>query len=61
MRVMMAHNSSRPQITPGPSPPHTPKIFVLQIYMNHTNDLFWIQNGEFRRKVTSLHQSTTET
>ena len=36
-------------------PPHTPKIFLLQIYMNHTNDLFWIQNGKFRRKVTSLH------
>ena len=29
--------------------------------MNHTNDLFWNQNGEFRRKVTSLHPCTTAT
>src|SRR4029434_8884371 len=27
----------------GPPPPHPPtlKIFLLQIYTNHTNDLFW--------------------
>src|SRR4029434_1536071 len=30
-------------------------IFLLQIYTNHTNYLFWIKNGEFRRQVTSLH------
>jgi len=28
--------------------------------MNHTNDLFWNQNGEFRRKVTSLHPCTLQ-
>src|SRR4029434_2828842 len=38
------HDSLRSQI-----------IFVLHIYTNHTNDLFWIKNGEFHRKVTSLH------
>ena len=32
-----------------------PEIFLLQISMNHTNDLFRNKNGEFRRKVTSLH------
>ncbi len=29
--------------------------FFLQIYTIHVNDLFQGENGEFRRKVTSLH------
>ncbi len=32
-----------------------PQIFFLQIYTIHVNDLFQGENGEFRRKVTSLH------
>src|SRR4029434_3480299 len=46
-------DSLRSQITWRTHPPL--KIFLLQIYTNHTNYLFWIKNGEFRRKVTSLH------
>ncbi len=30
-------------------------FFFLQIYTIHVNDLFQGVNGEFRRKVTSLH------
>ncbi len=30
-------------------------FFFLQIYTIHVNDLFQGENGEFRRKVTSLH------
>ncbi len=30
---------------------------TLQIYTIHVNDLFQGENGEFRRKVTSLHPS----
>ena len=32
-----------------------PQMVLLQIYTNHTNDLFWIKNCEFRRKATNLH------
>ncbi len=32
-----------------------PTSFFLQIYTIHVNDLFQGENGEFRRKVTSLH------
>ena len=36
MRVMMAHNSSRPQITPGPRPPsYTKNIFIADLHESH--------------------------
>ncbi len=37
------------------NPPPPSNIFFLQIYTIHVNDLFQGENGEFRRKVTSLH------
>ncbi len=36
-------------------PPSSPQIFFLQIYTIHVNYLFQGENGEFRRKMTSLH------
>ncbi len=36
-------------------PPLLNYFFFLQIYTIHVNDLFHGENGEFRRKVTSLH------
>ncbi len=30
-------------------------FFLLQSYTIHVNDLFQDENGEFRRKVTTLH------
>ncbi len=37
------------------TPPPPLNFFLLQIYTIHVNDLFQGENGEFRRKMTSLH------
>ncbi len=42
------------RLRPPPPPPPKKKKF-LQIYTIHVNDLFQGENGEFCRKVTSLH------
>ena len=41
MRVMMAHNSSRQQITPGPRfPPYPKNIFIADLHESHKRPIF---------------------
>ena len=45
---MMAHNSSRPQITPGPRPPPYPKnIFIADLQESHKRPIL-----ESKRRIS---------
>ena len=48
MRVMMAHNSSRPQITPGPrTPPYPKNIFIADLHESHKRPIL-----ESKRRIS---------
>ena len=54
-RSLLARAPVRSSLNMNTYTPHPKKNISHRIYTIHVGHLFWFQNGEFRRKVTSLH------